>query len=145
MRFTRILPSAIAALAAALPALAATPCDRACLKTTLDQYLQAVVKHDPKAAPLWLGYRHTENAVFTKPGEGAWKSVTSMGKVDLRYYDAVSEQAAFFGVLNEGAEPIITTVRIRVENRKITEAEWIIARRIAPGINGFDADGKPRN
>ncbi len=32
-------------------------CDRACLKTTLDQYLNAVVKHDPKAAPLFAGFR----------------------------------------------------------------------------------------
>jgi hypothetical protein len=130
-------------LIGALPSLGAT-CDRACLKTSLDQYLQAIMKHDPKAAPLFLGYRHTENAVLTKLGEGAWKSVTSIGKVDRRYYDPVSGQAAFFGVLNEGEEPTVTTVRIRVEDRKITEAEWIIARRVAAGINGFDANGKPQ-
>jgi len=130
-------------LAAVLPALAA-PCDRACLRTSLDQYLQAIMKHDPAAAPLFLGYRHTENAKLVKLGEGAWKSVTAIGAVDRRYYDPVSEQAAFFGVLNEGAEPTITTVRIRVENGKITEGEWIIARRVAAGINGFDAQGKPQ-
>jgi hypothetical protein len=140
MRLSHVLP---AVLAAALPALGAT-CDRTCLKSSLDQYLQAVLKHDPKAAPLSIGYRHTENALLTKLGEGAWKSVTSIGKVDRRYYDPVSEQAAFFGVLNEDAEPTVTTVRIRVEDRKITEAEWIIARRVAAGINGFDAQGKPQ-
>jgi hypothetical protein len=129
--------------AAALPAFGAT-CDRACLKSSLDQYLQAIMKHDPQAAPLFLGYRHTENALLVKRGEGAWKSITSIGKVDRRYYDPVSGQAAFFGVLNEGSEPTVTTVRIRVEDRKITEAEWIIARRVAAGINGFDAQGKPR-
>lgn len=128
---------------AALSAFGA-PCDRACLKSTLDQYLQAVMKHDPSAAPLFLGYRQTENAKLVKAGEGAWKSMTSIGKVDRRYYDPVSEQAAFFGVLNEGEEPTVTTVRIRVENRKVTEGEWIIARRVAAGINGFDAEGKPR-
>ena len=31
---------------------AAANCDRACLKATLDQYLAAVIKHDPAAAPL---------------------------------------------------------------------------------------------
>lgn len=130
-------------LVAVLPAFSA-PCDRACLRSTLDQYLQAVMKHDPSAAPLFLGYRQTENAKLVKPGEGAWKSMTSIGKVDRRYYEPVTEQAAFFGVLNEGEEPTVTTVRIRVENRKITEGEWTIARRIAAGINGFDAEGKPR-
>ena len=140
MRLTPILASVFAL---ALPTLGAT-CDRACLKSSLDQYLQAVMKHDPQAAPLFLGYRHTENAKLVKLGEGAWKSMTSIGKVERRYYDPVSEQAAFFGVLNEGEEPTVTVVRIRVEDRKITEAEWIIARRVAAGINGFDAQGKPQ-
>jgi hypothetical protein len=35
-------------------------CDRACLGTLLDRYLAAVVKHDPKAAPLIVGFRQTE-------------------------------------------------------------------------------------
>jgi len=139
----RLPPVLALAFAAVLPALSA-PCDRTCLKSSLDQYLQAIVKHDPQAAPLFLGYRHTENAMLVKLGEGAWKSMTSIGIVDRRYYDPVSGQAAFFGVLNEGIEPTVTTVRIRVEDRKITEAEWIIARRVAAGINGFDAQGKPQ-
>lgn len=132
-----------AAFAAVLPAFGAT-CDRACLKSSLDQYLQAVLKHDPQAAPLAFSYRQTENARLVKLGEGAWKSMTSIGKVDRRYFDPVSEQAAFFGVLNEGDAPTVTTVRIRLDGRRITEGEWIIARPVAAGINGFDAQGKPR-
>ena len=139
------LPLLLAAVPAlVLPALGAQTCDRACLKTSLDQYLQAIVKHDPKAAPLFLGYRQTENAVVTKLGDGAWKSITSIGTVDRRYYDPETQQAAFFGVVNEGTEPTVTTVRIRVEDRKIAEGEWVIARRNAAGINGFDAQGRPQ-
>src|ERR1700679_3848364 len=140
MRLSHVLAAGFAVV---LPALGAS-CDRACLKSSLDQYLQAIMKHDSQAAPLFLGYRHTENALLVKLGEGAWKSITSIGKVDRRYYDPVSGQAAFFGVLNEGAEPTVTTLRIHVEDRKITEAEWIIARRNAAGINGFNAQGKPQ-
>jgi hypothetical protein len=140
MRISHVLAAGFAAV---LPALGAT-CDRACLKSSLDQYLQAILKHDPQAAALSIGYRHTENALLVKQGEGAWKSITSIGNPDRRYYDPVTGQAAFFGVLNEGAEPTVTTVRIHVEDRKITEAEWFIARRVAAGINGFDAQGKPQ-
>jgi hypothetical protein len=125
-------------------AAAAQTCDRACLKTALDQYLNAVLQHDPKAAPLFSGYRHTENAVVQKLGEGVWKSITAIGNPDRRYYDPSTEQAAFFGVMHEGAEAVVVTARIRVERRKITEGEWYIARRIAPGINGFDANGQPQ-
>jgi hypothetical protein len=140
MRLSHLL---IGSLATVLPALGAN-CDRSCLKSSLDRYLQAILKHDPQAAALSIGYRHTENALLVKLGEGAWQSVTSIGKVDRRYYDPISAQAAFFGVLNEGAEPTVATVRIRVENGRINEAEWIIARRNAAGINGFDAQGKPQ-
>src|SRR5438874_145429 len=50
-------------------------CDRACLRPTLDAYLNAVVKHDPAAAPLMVGFRQTENAIVVRPGNGVWKSV----------------------------------------------------------------------
>src|SRR5262245_38641518 len=108
---------------------AAGDCDRACLKTTLDQYLAAVTKHDPSAAPLFIGFRQTENATVVKLGSGVWKSVTALGKVQRRYLDAVSGQAGYFGIVEEGGTPAIVTVRMKVENKKVTEAEWIIARK----------------
>jgi len=115
---------------------AANDCDRACLKTSLDQYLAAVIKHDPAAAPLFVAFRQTENSVVVKLGTGVWKSVTGLGKMQRRYLDPVSGQAAYFGIVEEGGNPAIVTVRIRVENRKITEAEWLIARDGDPGLNG---------
>ena len=41
----------------------------------LDQYLNAVVKHDPTAAPLVVGFRQTETAINVRPGNGTWKTV----------------------------------------------------------------------
>ncbi|HSP68477.1 MAG TPA: hypothetical protein VLN48_12160 [Bryobacteraceae bacterium] len=123
-------------LAAAPLFAAANDCDRACLKTALDQYLTAVIKHDPSAAPLFVGFRQTENAVVVRPGTGVWKSVTGLGKMQRRYLDAASGQAAYFGIVEEGSNPAIVTVRVKVDNRKITEAEWLIARDGDPGLNG---------
>src|SRR5258708_27896346 len=115
---------------------AANDCDRACLKTTLDQYLTAVIKHDPSAAPLFVAFRQTENAVVVKLGTGVWKSVTGLGKLQRRYLDPVSGQAGYFGIVEEGSKSAIVTVRVKVENRKITEAEWLMARDGDPGLNG---------
>lgn len=112
----------------------AAPCDRACLKTTLDAYLTALVAHDPKAAPLSAGFRQTENAVVRNAGTGLWQSATKLGAVQRRYYDAVTEQAAYFGTLEEAAGPAIVTLRLKVEDRKITEAEWVVNRKGDPGI-----------
>src|SRR6516225_9992584 len=71
---------------------AANDCDRACLKNSLDQYLNAVIKHDPSAAPLFAGFRQTENAVVVRLGNGTWKTVTGLGKLQRRFVDPVSGQ-----------------------------------------------------
>jgi hypothetical protein len=125
------------------PAAAQSTCDRACLKTMLDQYLNAVIKHDPSAAPLVVGFRQTENAINTRPGMGVWKTVTGLGKVQRRFYDPDSGQAAYYGIVQEGSEQAIVTVRLRVENRKLTEAEWFLARPTDPGLNGPARAGAP--
>lgn len=121
----------------------AADCDRACLRSTLDQYLNAIIKHDPAAVPLFVGFRQTENAVVVRLGTGAWKSVTGLGKLQRRYLDPVSGQAAYFGIVEEGPNTAITTIRIKVEDRKITEAEWLTARKGDPGLNGFTPTGEP--
>ena len=121
----------------------ARPCDRACLKSTLDTYLQAVLKHDPSSAPLVHGYRHTENAINVPLGKGVWQSVTALGKVQRRYLDAVNGQAAYYGIMDENGKLAIVTVRLRIENRAITEAEWYIARANDPGMRGPREPGGP--
>ena len=70
----------------------------------LDQYLAAVIKHDPAAAPLVVGFRQTENAINVRPGNGVWKTVTGLGKVQRRYLDPVSGQAAYYGTVEEGSQ-----------------------------------------
>jgi hypothetical protein len=124
-------------------AAAQTDCDRACLRTMLDQYLAAVVKHDPKAAPLVVGFRQTENAVNVPLGGGVWKTMTGLGKMQRRYVDAVSGQAGYYGLIEEADGVAVATLRLRVQNRKLTEAEWYLARANDPGLNGPRQPGRP--
>ena len=124
----------IAALTLGSAIAHAAPCDRACLAATLDQYLTAIVQHKPSAAPLALGFRQTENAQVRVPGDGLWQSATGLGRLQRRYFDMTAEQAGYFGTLEEAAGPAIVTLRLKVENRKITEAEWVVNRKGDPGI-----------
>jgi hypothetical protein len=101
------------------------------------------VKHDPAAAPLFNAFRQTENAVVVRTGTGTWKTVTALGRAQRRYLDPVSGQAGYFGTVEESGEPAIVTVRVKVENRKISEAEWFIARKGDPGLNGPQVPGQP--
>ena len=134
---------ALAAGAGRASAQAQAACDRACLRTMLDQYLGAVVKHDPKAAPLIVGFRQTENAVNVAPGNGVWKTVTGLGKMQRRYLDPVTGQAGYYGLIEEGSTVALATVRLRVQNRRLTEAEWYIARENDPGLGGPRQPGRP--
>jgi hypothetical protein len=109
----------------------------------LDQYLAAVVQHDPSAAPLAVGIRQTENAINVAPGNGVWQSVTALGEVQRKYFDPVSGQAAYYGSVMEGDEGALVTARIRVESNRITEAEWYISRANDPGMNGARQPGQP--
>ena len=118
-------------------------CDRTCLRTLLDQYLAAVIKHDAKAVALSVGFRQTENAINVSPGGGVWKTVTGLGKMQRRYLDPVSGQAGYYGLVEEGGEVAVATVRLRIENRKLTEAEWYLARANDPGLNGPRQPGRP--
>ena len=142
-RVLRVFLFSSVAIAGAVDAFAQPACDRTCLRTLLDQYLSAVIRHDPAAAPLVVGFRQTENAVNVRPGSGVWKSVTGFGGMQRRYFDAGSGQAAYYGVVQEGADSAIVTVRIRVENRKLSEAEWYLARANDPGLNGPRQLGRP--
>jgi hypothetical protein len=118
-------------------------CDRTCLRAMLEGYLDAVVDNDPASAALAVGIRETENAINFAPGRSVWQSVTALGEVQRFYLDEVSGQAAYFGTVEEGSDTAIVTVRIRVENREVTEAEWYVARENDPGLNGPRQPGGP--
>ena len=147
MRFLSLLT----ALGCASMLQAAGPeCDRACLKTTLDQYLNALIKHDPAAAHLLPGFRQTENAFVVKAGAGLWQSMTALGKLQRRYMDPVSGQAGYFGLIEEKGVISIVTLHLRLVGRKVSEAEWILARKGDSGPNGqpggfFDPDNLAAN
>ena len=96
------------------------------------------------AAPLVVGFRQTENAINVRPGNGVWKSVTGLGKVQRRYLDPVTGQAAYYGTVEEGSDTAVVTVRVRVENRKLTEAEWFLARANDPEALLASLQPKPR-
>ena len=138
-----VLVAVVVGLGSAGQASAQSACDRACLRTMLDQYLDAVIKHDPKAAPLVVGFRQTENAINVSPGGGVWKTVTGLGKMQRRYLDPVTGQAGYYGLVEESGAVALVTVRLRVQNRKLTEAEWYIARENDPGLNGPRQAGRP--
>lgn len=115
-------------------------CDRACQGEVMDRFLAAVLARDPARAPLAIGFRQTQNAVLTPAGGGVWKTITGIGPVRRRYFDPAAGEAEFFGVIDEEGRQAVASVRLRIENRMVTEAEWHVAHKGDPGISGKGSD-----
>jgi hypothetical protein len=111
------------------PRAGAAGCDRACLATVVDRYLDALIKHDPSAAPLASNAIFTENGTHLRAGEGLWKSVTKIRTRREVIADATTGQVAFWGVLEEGVAPVMLSLRLKVAGDHITESEAIVARK----------------
>ncbi len=114
-------------------------CNRECLRDTLMRYMNAVVNNEPENSGVIVGFRQTENAEVKRLGTGAWQSVTGLGEVQRHFIDTVSGQAAYFGLVEESGKPAIVSVRVKVVDRQITEAEWYIGREGDPGMQGEPA------
>ena len=121
--------------AASQPARSAnanTACGRDCLTGIAKSYLAAVVAGNPSAAPLAANIAFVENVTRMKPGEGLWANAAS-GPTDFAVYvpDTEQQQVGFLGVMEregeQGNEPVIVAVRLKLERGAITEAEHIVA------------------
>ena len=99
-RITLLIAVALAVTGFAPPAFAQNgACDRACLETTVDQFLDALVKHDPKLVPLTRTVKFTENGQKLPVGDGSWRTMVGKGTYRLFVSDPKAEQVAFIGTL----------------------------------------------
>jgi hypothetical protein len=113
-------------------------CDRACLQGFVDSYLDAMATHDASKLPVAASVKFTENGMEMKLGEGFWKTA---GKSSYRLYalDPAAGDAAAQAVVAENGDLDMFFVRLKLKNKKITEAETLVCRK---GQAGFFAPDK---
>ena len=106
-------------------------CDRACLEGIADKYLAAMVAHDASKAPFAKNLVFTENTIKLPPTEGLWFTASGLG--DFKFYvcDLKQGQVAWTGIAKEHDKPVLLSVRLKVVNRQITEAESIVVRDVS--------------
>jgi hypothetical protein len=131
-------------------------CDKACLSGIADAYLAALAVHDPTKAPIAANAKFTEQAQPMGFGEGQlWKlAVAGPTTFKIPVADPVAGQIGMIVVLKAalppapprgggaGAAPAASppsgpanvqlALRLKVQNRQITEAEHVFARIDAP-------------
>jgi hypothetical protein len=111
-----------------LAAQSATDCDRACLAGVMTAYLDSLVAHDPKKAPLAANARFTEDAKELRVGEGLWKTASKLSPFRTDFLDATTRTAATHAVVEENGMPVLLAARLKVDGRRITEVETIVVR-----------------
>jgi hypothetical protein len=120
------------ALMLASQASAQGACDRACLIKLSDDYVAALVAHDPKKMPLAADIATVENLKKIKPGEGLWMTLTG-GPADFVIHvpDPVSQQVGVM-LVAKGADgkPVMFGIRLKYAGGKIVEAEHLIGNAL---------------
>jgi hypothetical protein len=102
-------------------------CDRTCLEGFVTQYLDALVAHNPFGGlPLAARVKFTENDQVLDLGDGLWNVTTGVGKYKLIVADPESQQVGFLGTVFANERPTTLALRLKLENRKITEIETLV-------------------
>lgn len=126
-------------LVLSVPAFSAAVCDRACLTDFSEQYLSAMVAHDPSKAPIAPTARYTENGAELPLPDGLWRTASGVGKYRLVVAEPEAGAVGFFAKVQENGAQILVATRLKIVDRKITEIESVVAHNsdlINPGSAG---------
>jgi len=116
---------------------AADECDRQCLLDVMQQYLDALIKHDASTLKVSASVKVTDNGVESKLGEGLFASGTMvLDDHRLDFADPTTGNVTTHVVINEGSEGVIYQARLKVEKHEITEVELMTVHRQG-AANGF--------
>jgi len=113
-------------------------CDRACLEKYVDQYLDAMISHEPSPSLFAGDCKFTEDGVQLQLGEGLWSSMVGKGTYKFYVPDVETRQIAFIGTVREEGyqpgegTPVAIALRLKIRDHRITEAEQLVFR---PGNN----------
>jgi hypothetical protein len=105
---------------------------RSCYDRLVDDYLAALVAHDPSRIAFAANARFVENIKATKIGDGLWKTASAVPTTFKIYVpDPVSGQVGFMGVMQEGGKPILLGLRLQVFEGHVIQVEHVIARDLS--------------
>lgn len=124
------------------PASLEKSCNYACLTGLVDQYLKALVAHDPSQIPVADHVKFTENTIPLKLGDALWGTMSEMGTYKLYFADPHDGEAGLEGTIRENGTPAILLLRLRVVDGRIAEVETLVHRN-AEDAKALEKLGQP--
>lgn len=113
-------------------------CDRACLQHLAEQFIAAVIAHDPTKLPLAKNARYSENGVELPIPDGFWFNATGADRYRLYVADPEWGTIGFYARMLENNAPMLVTTRLKVYQGQVTEIETIVAKEFR-----FRGNGQP--
>lgn len=101
-------------------------CDRACLQGLAEQFIAALIAHDPSKVPLAKNARYSENSVPLPIPDGFWKNATGVRPYRLYIADPEWGTVGFYARMYENGAPVLVSTRLRVYDKTITEIETVV-------------------
>jgi hypothetical protein len=136
-----------------LPALAQQPapaaCNRACLESYVDRYLDAMEANEVSSDLFARDIKFTENGVrLPLGGEGLWYGMSGKGSYKFYVPDIETQQVAFIGTVREGGKTttdgtlVAIALRLKISKDRIAEIEQLAIRPETP-LGGAAANAPP--
>jgi hypothetical protein len=98
-----------------------------------------MVAHDAAKAPFADKVIFTENTIKLPLTEGLWFTSSGLGNFKIYICDMETGQVAWVGAVKEHDKPVILSLRLKLVNRLITEAESIVIRDVdEKNLNNFE-------
>ncbi|HKP56672.1 MAG TPA: hypothetical protein VJV78_08130 [Polyangiales bacterium] len=105
------------------------PCDRRTLLAVLDSYLGGLSQGDPRRVPFTANVRATEDCMPSSIGAGLWRSAPRLRTFRHVVADAARGQVCCQVLLDVGGDPVLLSLRLKLEGRRIGEVESLLTRR----------------
>src|SRR5260370_4329751 len=107
--------------------------------------MDALIANNPKKLAMTARVKNTEDGVRLDPGDGFWRSANGKGSYRFFVTDTDAGQVAFIGTMREDpSNPVIVAIRLKIENRQVSEIENIVVRD-AQAANNLEKRGQPNS
>jgi hypothetical protein len=104
-------------------------CNYDCLLDYTTNYIEALADREPSRARLSTDVIFSENNVVMPVGnDGLWGTISAVRDGEMMVADVETGNAAWFGIVEEHGNPAYLAMRIKVEDRLITEIETVVNR-----------------
>lgn len=154
---TIVFLGALSSAAWAQPAMKPA-CDRACLESYIDRYLEAMLDNDVSPALFAQDTKFTENGIRLPLGnEGLWFGMSGIGNYKFYVPDIETQQVAFIGTVIENMQDrgantgegnlVAIALRLKIFGGLIAEVEQLAIRppvNLFGGGDGADGGGGAR-